>query len=464
MIEMIISEKGYDTRLTATDWRFGAAAVGLIRYFKYHRISHETVGDTVVYCRDDVLWETSREKYLDFAAHYFDERMHHNKLRFLLQSKELSEDAIKEANSLMSANTVMKKVFAKKKYSEEEAGALLDLLDENRLEIIQETYRYGKSTYQNFCNTFSLGEKGQEVCRIVGYNIDLGKKKKSVAFNWDYSTYVYTDVPEFDYIPFAFTKTWDAFFINNNFSLDQLVKSNDALLHRLQETGESNPRSGLFLSSANAASFINYDVEVIVKSRDADYFETLFVRDEAIKVFKEISNDDQKKDSQIIKAISLPCKVGKDSYLNMVDIVVDAIVNQKHLDPVLDRLLKDRKENYHGYLISQLIRVNAMIYKGGDKMNKSIFHAMKAGQRVVKELSKQPNKVESYRNRLISCLTFKDYDRFSTVLLRLSAYSGVTFDFAYDLFEDFESNKNLAYAFVNALQVREQSKEEKNEK
>ena len=60
-------------------------------------------------------------------------------------------------------------------------------------------------------------------------------------------------------------------------------------------------------------------------------------------------------------------------------------------------------------------------------------------------------KITSYRNKLISSLSFKDYDRFKTILLQLSSYSGVTFDFAYNLFDDFEKNKNIAYAFVNAL-------------
>ena len=61
-------------------------------------------------------------------------------------------------------------------------------------------------------------------------------------------------------------------------------------------------------------------------------------------------------------------------------------------------------------------------------------------------------KVKAYRNKLIACLSFKDYDRFATILLQLSEYSSVPFEFAYELFKDFEQNKNLAYTFVNALQ------------
>lgn len=61
------------------------------------------------------------------------------------------------------------------------------------------------------------------------------------------------------------------------------------------------------------------------------------------------------------------------------------------------------------------------------------------------------NKLNSYKQKLISAITFNDYDRFSTVLIQLASYIGIPFGFAYDLYEDFDSNKNLAYAFVNRL-------------
>jgi len=38
-------------------------------------------------------------------------------------------------------------------------------------------------------------------------------------------------------------------------------------------------------------------------------------------------------------------------------------------------------------------------------------------------------------------------------MLQLSSYSGVVFNFAYDLFENFDENKNLAYTFINALNI-----------
>lgn len=61
------------------------------------------------------------------------------------------------------------------------------------------------------------------------------------------------------------------------------------------------------------------------------------------------------------------------------------------------------------------------------------------------------NKIESYRQKLTSSIIFKDYDRVCQILLQLSNYSGVEFGFVYDLFDDFENNKDLAYTFINAL-------------
>jgi len=61
------------------------------------------------------------------------------------------------------------------------------------------------------------------------------------------------------------------------------------------------------------------------------------------------------------------------------------------------------------------------------------------------------NKLDSYKQKLTSSIIFKDYDRVCQILLQLSNYSGVEFNFVYDLFDDFEENKDLVYTFINAL-------------
>ena len=99
-------------------------------------------------------------------------------------------------------------------------------------------------------------------------------------------------------------------------------------------------------------------------------------------------------------------------------------------------------------------------------MNKSMKSAYACAKAVVEVLvkNKQENKLASYRQKLISAVVFKDYDRYCKVLLQLSNYTGVTFDFAYNLFEDFEENKDVAYSFINALTTvtakKDQAKEQ----
>ena len=70
-----------------------------------------------------------------------------------------------------------------------------------------------------------------------------------------------------------------------------------------------------------------------------------------------------------------------------------------------------------------------------------------------KQVSKviEDNKIDSYKQKLTSSIIFKDYDRVCQILLQLSNYSGIEFGFVYDLYDNFEENKDLAYTFINAL-------------
>ena len=90
-------------------------------------------------------------------------------------------------------------------------------------------------------------------------------------------------------------------------------------------------------------------------------------------------------------------------------------------------------------------------------MNQKMIGAFAAAKSVNKAL--ETNKINSYKQKLISSITFKNYDRFCEILLQLSSYSGIVFNFSYDLFDDFEENKNLAYTFINALGNNESNKE-----
>jgi CRISPR-associated protein Cst1 len=435
-----IENEEFNTRMETDDWRYSASIVGLIKYFDYlvamgyetesnlYKIEH----DLISYNSDTI----TEERYLLFAEHYFENAMHHKIVEQILNNSEFTQEQIKLVNDKLKANAIMKKVFGDIKFSSENKELILQKIKKNRLSLIKETYRTGKSLYANFANINSLfGEtETSSICRLQNYNIDAGKKSKSISYNWDFKTYKFEDEKEFDFIPFAFSKSYEGFFINNNYSIKQLFNTNNLI------SNSDNPRSTLFSDLKNSAEFIDFDVEVITKDRDKDYFETIYIRKDAIKIFAAIEE---------YKAIKMRYKVSDNYYINLEREVTDNILNNIKLDNLIEMLLKS-KSNY-SYNIKTLIKINTLIY-GGNKMDKQMKSAYASAKKVMGKIPE--NKVNSYKQKLISAITFKDYERFCEVLLQLSSYSEVVFDFAYDLFENFDGNKNIAYTFINALNVQ----------
>lgn len=64
---------------------------------------------------------------------------------------------------------------------------------------------------------------------------------------------------------------------------------------------------------------------------------------------------------------------------------------------------------------------------------------------------KSSNKINSYKQKIISALCAHDYDRAKEIILSLSAYVGMEFSFFYTFLENAEENKDLAFAFASAL-------------
>jgi len=433
-MKSIIENEKFDTRMETSDWRYSASIVGIKKYFDYfvtlgadesnlYKIEH----DVIEYNSEDI----TEERYFKFVEYYFEDAMHHREIEKILQNSDVTDEQVKLVNEKLKANVIMKKVFGDLKVSDENKEIILQKIDDNRLLLIKETYRTGKSLYANFANTNSLFVEQGDICRMQNYNIDAGKKSKSISHNWDFKTYNFEDEKEFDFIPFSFSKSYEAFFINNNYSIRQLFSTNNMI------SNSDNPRSTLFGYLKHSADFVDFDVEVIVKNRNNDYFETLYVRKAAIKIFTDIDN---------YKAIKIKYKVNDNYYIDLEKEVTDNILNNLKLDTLIEMLFK-ATSNY-SYNISTLIKINILIY-GGDKMDKSMKAAYASAKQVITAIP--ANKVNSYKQKLISAITFKDYERFCEVLLQLSSFSGVVFSFAYDLFENFDDNKNLAYTFINAL-------------
>lgn len=438
-------ENGY-IRMFPSDWRYSAAIVGLVRFFDAMDIKYEIDDDFMEYKLDDVIGEETQKKYLLFAEKFFAEGMHHKLIEELLSNDVLSNEQEKLVNEKLKANSVCKKIFEDIKYSTENSNEILKTINENRYELIRETYRNGKSMYAKFINTGKLFSDQEKISRLLGYYVDLGKKSKSAAYYWNFNTFIASDEPEFDFIPFAFSKSREGFFINNNYSIAELLRANDKLQEGLDdadEEGLKRPREVLFKTTGKSAAFIDYDVEVIIKKQEEDYFKTLYIRSSAIEIFKNIKED-------YYKTITYPCKCDSE-YIPVEEIVTNSIINKIYLDFLIEKLLKDK--NNHDYLISRLIIINNLIY-GGSGMDDKLDRARKTAYMVKQSI--ESNKVTAYRQKLISAVVFKDYDRFCEILLQLASYSGVVFNFAYDLFDDFEGNKNVAYAFVNGLNERQE--------
>lgn len=432
-----IENAKFDTILETSDWRYSASIVGLLKYFNYLVAMGEDIESNLYEIDHDAIAYNSEDitevRYLRFVEHYFDTSMHHRVIEQILNNNEFSDEQIKLVNDKFKANAVIKKVFGGFQFNGENKDVILKAINENRLLLIKETYRTGKSLYANFANPNSLFLENSGICRLNNYYIDTGKKSKSISYNWNYSSYIFDEVIEFDFIPFAFSKSYEAFFINNNFDVKQLYNTNNLI------SDSDNPRSTIFYDLKNSADYIDYDVEVIVKNRDYDYFETLFIRKSAIKIINQLGN---------YNSIKINYKVNDNYYIHLEKEVTNCILNDIKLDSFIETMLKSKSD--YSYNLNTLIKINTLIY-GGDGMNTQMKSAYSSAKKVMEAIPE--NKVNSYKQKLISAITFNDYERFCEILLQLSSYSGVVFNFAYNLFEDFDENKNLAYTFINALNV-----------
>lgn len=460
----------FTDRLEADDWKDAAAIVGLIRFLDYAQIPYnkeeiakarETYDDDSEYDEGlDFLKfnaaDITDEKLDAFIEDYFSEELHHCAAERALHKTEWSKEEMDFINGKLTANTVMKKIFAKRKFDGTNAEEILALIEENRTVIVRETFRNKSNLYRNFCNENVFRKPKGDTVRLKGYYVDFAKKGKSVSYRYDMGLFASSDSEFYDFIPFAFTIGRESFFINDNSTIRQLVRTNQILQDKCREQKENQPngsvdiRRVLFENIVYASDFLNYDVEIIKKHVDNPYFETFFLRRESIAIFQQIKN------------YNVFCRTVKldDAYVSVLEQVTDSVRNLQLLDDFIVALIKDdtdKKSANNAILIWNMIGLNIQIRDqlqiGGENMNKGMRSAYAGAEKAVAALKKnnQGNKISSYRTKLLSALIFHDYDRFSEILLTLSNYTGVYFPFAYDLFEDFEANRDVALTFVSNL-------------
>lgn len=447
----------YDTLLQPTDWRFAAAVVGLCKYFDYFGIVYKVLydveekPDNYIHGFDGIIYKSediTEEKYIEFAENYFEKYMTHKNILNILESQEFSEEQIKLVNDLVKSKTVLKGLFDKIKFDGTNKDIFISTIEENRAEIIKNIFKNGNNLYKNYCNERLIFTEDNSTCRLRGYNVDKDRKTSNLGFCFSKESFESNDILEFDFIPFAFSNPdmREAYFVNNNFSVKSLTQTNYAFSNQLSSTENKDDKNKLMLVLQNSKDYISYDVEIISKSQDKAYYETFFVRLERLKKLRELSG----------KSLNFVKKINDDYWFNLEKEVYMRCLNNVLLDDVILMMLKFYFDDnaVKGYIKSRtdmLIDINVS-WKGNDIMDE-IKSAKSCGFLTSKKLieMKSSNKINSYKQKIISALCAHDYDRAKEIILSLSAYVGMEFSFFYTFLENAEENKDLAFAFASAL-------------
>lgn len=447
----------YDTLLQPTDWRFAAAVVGLCKYFDYFGIDYKVLcdveekPDNYIHGFDGIIYKSediTEEKYLEFAENYFEKYMTHKNILNILESQEFSEEQIKLVNDLVKSKTVLKGLFDKIKFNGTNKDIFISTIEENRAEIIKNIFKNGNNLYKNYCNERLIFTEDNSTCRLRGYNVDKDRKTSNLGFCFSKESFESNDILEFDFIPFAFSNPdmREAYFVNNNFSVKSLTQTNYVFSNQLSSTENKDDKNKLMLVLQNSKDYISYDVEIISKSQDKAYYETFFVRLERLKKLRELSG----------KSLNFVKKINDDYWFNLEKEVYMRCLNNVLLDDVILMMLKFYFDDnaVKGYIKSRtdmLIDINVS-WKGNDIMDE-IKSAKSCGFLTSKKLieMKSSNKINSYKQKIISALCAHDYDRAKEIILSLSAYVGMEFSFFYTFLENAEENKDLAFAFASAL-------------
>lgn len=459
----------YDTLLQPTDWRFAAAVVGLCKYFDYFGIDYKVLydveekPDNYIHGFDGIIYKSediTEEKYLEFAENYFEKYMTHKNILNILESQEFSEEQIKLVNDLVKSKTVLKGLFDKIKFDGTNKDIFISTIEENRAEIIKNIFKNGNNLYKNYCNERLIFTEDNNTCRLRGYNVDKDRKTSNLGFCFSKESFESNDILEFDFIPFAFSNSdmRETYFVNNNFSVKSLTQTNYAFSNQLSSTENKDDKNKLMLVLQNSKDYISYDVEIISKSQDKAYYETFFVRLERLKKLRELSG----------KSLNFVKKINDDYWFNLEKEVYMRCLNNVLLDDAILSMLRFYFDDNagRGYITSRtdmLIDINVS-WKGNNIMNE-IKSAKSCGFLTSKKLieMKSSNKINSYKQKIISALCAHDYDRAKEIILSLSAYVGMEFSFFYTFLENAEENKDLAFAFASALsEVSSKNNEENN--
>lgn len=453
---------GYNTLLQPTEWRYAAATTGLVEYFKFNHISYGVLSeleekpkesvfgfDGILYNQEDI----TEERYLDFAEDHFKDDMTHIRILQMLEKDEFTEEQIKAVNDMVKSKTVLKKLFGKTKFDGTNKQTVADIINNNRHEIIKSVFRYGKNLYSNYANSNLLLTASNPHCRLAGYTLDEGRKTRFLGFCFAKESYETNDIPEFDFIPFAFSNSdmYETFFVNNNFSVKDLVQTNKRVSEALNSVDKRDSRLKLLTVLQQAKDYINYNIEIIMKSRDNDYYSTLYVRVDRLKQLRNLSD----------KSLNYLYMIANNDWLDVEREVYERCINNVFLDDIILQMLKIYFDKDVNKMVVKL-RTDTLIdineaWKGNKVMDE-IMNARHCGKKVSKKLieDNKKNKISSFKQKIVSALVAHDYDSIKNLISRLSEETSLEFWFFYKLLDsngenNAEKYKDIIYAFTNAI-------------
>lgn len=487
-MKVTIEHPLYDTLLLPTEWRYSAAIVGLIRFFDfieqtegkklYTYTDNEDKDRYAVYSDifgyiQGILYNSTdltEERYLLFCENWYDREFQHRNVEALLTHiKKFSQDNINDINSYLngtSSNTVMKKIFKGIKFDETNTDTILNLIDEHRLEIIKETFRYKTTMYRNFANTNKLMSDTNPHCRLLSYDLDEGRKSKAASYYFDTSTFIASDIYEFDFIPFAFTYTKIGFFVNSNTSIEALVKCNNQLKENMDVEEQiinnrvirDGDQTKLIKAMLHSDDFLNCDVEIICKDREHESFDTMLIRKQALQRLKKIY------DNYNLRYVH---KYNYNYWLNVEEELIRCCLNYTYLDKLLEQLLllsRMDTESRTIQIIQPLVQIN-MEWKGVNQtMQDTIERAKKVGYYIGKTIKEKngENKVKSYKNKLINATVSHDRERVLEIMLQLSGYTDGEISTIYDILDNPDNWSDIAISFTNAMIPYTKKEKEEN--
>lgn len=478
----------YDTLLLPTEWRYSAAIVGLIRFFDfieetegkklYTYTNNEDKDRYAVYSDicgyiQGILYNSTdltEARYLLFCENWYDREFQHRNVEALLTHiQKFSQDNINDINSYLngtSSNTVMKKIFKGIKFDGTNTDTILNLIDEHRLEIIKETFRYKTTMYRNFANTNKLMSDTNPHCRLLSYDLDENRKSKAASYYFDTSTFIASDIYEFDFIPFAFTYTKIGFFVNSNTSIEALVKCNNQLKEKMDVEEQiinnrvirDGDQTKLIKAMLHSDDFLNCDVEIICKDREQESFDTMLIRKQALQRLKKIY------DNYNLRYVH---KYNYNYWLNVEEELIRCCLNYTYLDKLLEQLLllsRMDTESRTIQIIQPLVQIN-MEWKGVNQtMQDTIERAKKVGYYIGKTIKEKngENKVKSYKNKLINATVSHDRERVLEIMLQLSGYTDGEISTIYDILDNPDNWSDIAISFTNAMIPYTKKEKEEN--